>query len=115
MAIGLVALRTSRSHGMAGCAATAQKTRQDSLDEPCNGERREVGAAAQPLCASTLSHPINGWACTAKRIARDQIDSGRRISAETIETCVCWYITYRLSYRDLVALRAIAGVVLAHG
>jgi len=100
---------------MAGCAATAQETRQDSLDEPCNGERREVGAAAQPLCASTLSHPINGWACTAKRIARDQIDSGRRISAETIETCVCWYITYRLSYRDLVALRAIAGVVLAHG
>ena len=100
---------------MAGCAATAQKTRQDSLDEPCNGERREVGAAAQPLCASTPPHTINGWACTAKRIARDQIDSGRRISAETIETCVCWYITYRLSYRDLVALRAIAGVVLAHG
>lgn len=103
---------------MAGCAATAQETRQDSLDEPCNGERREVGAAAQPLCASTLSHPINGWACTAKRIARDPIDSGRRFSAETIETCVRGCITYRLSYRGLVArgassLRSDCGCVVS--
>lgn len=40
----------------------------------------------------------------ARRIARDPIYSGRRFSAETIETCVRWYITCRLSYRDLVAI-----------
>lgn len=51
----------------------------------------------------------------ARRIARDPIYSGRRFSAETIETCVRWYITYRLSYRDLVAMMAEQGTVLAHG
>ena len=46
----------------------------------------------------------------ARRIARDPIYSGRRFSADTIETCVRWYITYRLSYRDLVAMMAEQGI-----
>ncbi len=50
----------------------------------------------------------------AKSIARDPIYRGRRFSAETIETCVRWYITYRLSYRDLVAMMAEHGVVVSH-
>jgi len=29
--------------------------------------------------------------------------------------CVRWYISYRLSYRDLVAMMAERGVTLAHG
>jgi hypothetical protein len=40
----------------------------------------------------------------ATRISRDPIYRRRRFSAETIELCVRWYITYRLSYRDLVAM-----------
>ena len=39
-----------------------------------------------------------------KPIARDRIYRRRRFEAEIIELCVRWYITYRLSYRDLVAL-----------
>lgn len=50
----------------------------------------------------------------ARRIQRDPIYSGRRFSAETIETCVRWYITYRLSYRDLVAMMAEQGIVVSH-
>jgi transposase-like protein len=50
----------------------------------------------------------------ARRIARDPIYSGRRFSAETIETCVRWYITYRLSYRDLSAMMAEQGIAVAH-
>ena len=50
----------------------------------------------------------------ARRIARDPIYSGRRFSAETIETCVRWYITYRLSHRDLVAMMAEQGIVVSH-
>jgi len=50
----------------------------------------------------------------ARRIARDPIYRGRRFSAETIETCVRWYITYRLSYRDLVAMMAEQGIVVSH-
>jgi transposase-like protein len=34
--------------------------------------------------------------------------------AEIIELCVRWYITYRLSYRDLVAMMAERGVTVAH-
>jgi transposase-like protein len=51
----------------------------------------------------------------ARGIARDPIYSGRRSFAETIETCVRWYITYRLSYRDLVAMMAEQGIALVHG
>jgi transposase-like protein len=36
-----------------------------------------------------------------KPMLRDPIYRRRRFSAETIELCVRWYITYRLSYRDL--------------
>ena len=41
-----------------------------------------------------------------KPIERDPIYRGRRFKTETIELCVRWYITYRLSYRDLVAMMA---------
>ena len=41
-----------------------------------------------------------------KPIVRDLIYRRRRFDAEIIELCVRWYITYRLSYRDLVAMMA---------
>jgi transposase-like protein len=37
-------------------------------------------------------------------IARDPIYRRRRFEAEIIELCVRWYISYGLSYRDLVAM-----------
>jgi len=40
-----------------------------------------------------------------KPIARDPIYRRRVFDAEIIELCVRWYITYRLSYRDLVGAR----------
>ncbi len=50
----------------------------------------------------------------ARRGARDPTDSGRDLSAETIETCVRWYITYRLSDRDPVAMMPEQGIVVSH-
>jgi transposase-like protein len=47
-------------------------------------------------------------------IERDPIYRGRRFQTDTIELCVRWYITYRLSYRDLAAMMAERGVVLSH-
>jgi len=41
-----------------------------------------------------------------KPIARNPIYRGRVFDAEIIELCARWYITYRLSYRDLVAMMA---------
>ncbi len=49
-----------------------------------------------------------------KPIARDSIYRRRVFNAEIIELCVRWYITYRLSYRDLVAMMAERGVTVAH-
>ena len=49
-----------------------------------------------------------------KPIVRDSIYRRRRFDAEIIELCVRWYVTYRLSYRDLVAMMAERGVVVSH-
>ena len=49
-----------------------------------------------------------------KPIARDRIYRRRSFDAEIIELCVRWYISYRLSYRDLVELVADRGVAVSH-
>ena len=49
-----------------------------------------------------------------QRIERDAIYRRRRFPRDVIETCVRWYLTYRLSYRDLVALMAERDVHLTH-
>jgi transposase-like protein len=49
-----------------------------------------------------------------ERIARDPIYRRRRFQAETIELCVRWYLTYRLSYRDLVEIMAERDVTVSH-
>ena len=41
-----------------------------------------------------------------RSIPRDAMYRGRRYFVEVIEQCVRWHITYRLSYRDLVAMMA---------
>lgn len=45
---------------------------------------------------------------------RDAIYRGRVFDAEIIELCVLWYIAYRLSYRDLVAMMTERGVEVSH-
>jgi hypothetical protein len=47
-------------------------------------------------------------------VARDPIYRRRRFQSETIELCVRWYLTYRLSYRDLVEMMAERGVTVSH-
>src|SRR2546430_16890342 len=47
-------------------------------------------------------------------IERDPIYRCGRFQTEIMELCVRWYITYRLSYRDLVAMMAERGVVVSH-
>ena len=47
-------------------------------------------------------------------IVRDPIYRGRRFQPEIIELCVRWYLTYRLSYRDLVEMLAERGVTVSH-
>ena len=49
-----------------------------------------------------------------KRQDRDAIYVKRQFDSEIIVLCVRWYITYRLSYRDLVAMMAERGVSVSH-
>jgi transposase-like protein len=49
-----------------------------------------------------------------KPIVRDPIYRKRVFDADIIELCVRWYITYRLSYRDLVEMMAERGDKVAH-
>ena len=49
-----------------------------------------------------------------RAVSRDPIYRRRRYSSDVIELCVRWYITYRLSYRDLVAMMAERGVTVSH-
>lgn len=49
-----------------------------------------------------------------RAVDRDPIYRHRQFPSEVIETCVRWYITYRLSYRDLVAMMAERGIVVSH-
>src|SRR5476649_892755 len=50
----------------------------------------------------------------SKPIVRDPIYRRRRFDAEIIELCVRWYITYRLSYRDLAAMMAEREIIVSH-
>jgi hypothetical protein len=45
---------------------------------------------------------------------RDRIYRGRRFEGEIIELYVRWYTTYRLSYRDLVAIMVERGLRVSH-
>ncbi|MGC2497445.1 MAG: IS6 family transposase [Acidobacteriaceae bacterium] len=45
---------------------------------------------------------------------RDRIYLRRRYTPELIELCVRWYLTYRLSYRDLSAMMAERDVAVSH-
>jgi transposase-like protein len=49
-----------------------------------------------------------------KPLARDPIYRRRAFDADIIELCVRWYITHRLSYRDLVEMMAERGVTVSH-
>jgi transposase-like protein len=48
------------------------------------------------------------------RAYRDGLYGGRRFPRDIIVLWVRWYVTYRLSYRDLVEMRAERGVYAAH-
>jgi hypothetical protein len=52
---------------------------------------------------------FRGGPRTTNPIAREPIYRRRSFDADIIELCVRWYITYRLSYRDLVAMMAARG------
>ena len=48
-----------------------------------------------------------------KPIVRDPIYRNRHFDADVIQLCIRWYVTYRLSFRDLVEMTAERGIAAA--
>src|SRR4029453_4666989 len=44
----------------------------------------------------------------------DELFKGRHFEREVIVLCVCWYLRFKLSLRDLVEMMAERGLSLAH-
>jgi len=44
----------------------------------------------------------------------EELFKGRHFDQEIVVLCVRWYLSFKLSYRDLVAMMAERGIVLAH-
>ena len=44
----------------------------------------------------------------------EELFAGRHFDREVIILCVRWYLSYKLSYRDLVAMMNERGIDLAH-
>ena len=59
---------------------------------------------AQIGCRIVLSGHLCPELAATQPIERDATYRRRRFPREVIEGCVRWYLTYRLSYRDLVEL-----------
>ena len=74
---------------------------------------RAVFAGSVALTGDIVQFGRSRDAQMTKPIVRDLIYRRRRFDAEVIELCVRWYITYRLSYRDLVAMMAEWGVTVS--
>jgi hypothetical protein len=70
-----------------------------------------VGSGASAEC-STVG--VSFGDSMTKPLQRDAIYLKRHFDAEIIVLCVRWYITYKLSYRDLAAMMAERAVVVSH-
>jgi transposase-like protein len=44
----------------------------------------------------------------------EELFKGRHFDQEIVVLCVRWYLSFKLSYRDLVAMMADRGIDLAH-
>ena len=50
----------------------------------------------------------------ARFLPVEELFSGRHFDREIVVLCVRWYESYKLSYRDLVAMMADRGLTMAH-
>jgi transposase-like protein len=47
-------------------------------------------------------------------VSADELFAGRHFDAEIVVLCVRWYLSFKLSYRDLVGMMSERGIRLAH-
>jgi len=47
-------------------------------------------------------------------VPAEELFTGRHFDAEIVVLCVRWYLSFKLSYRDLVSMMSERGIKLAH-
>jgi transposase-like protein len=57
---------------------------------------------------------VTSFAQHAYRPSKNDLFKGRYFEQEIIVLRVCWYLRYKLSYRDLVEMMAERGLPIAH-
>jgi putative transposase len=50
----------------------------------------------------------------ARFVPIEELFKGRPFDREIVVLCVCWYLSFKLSYRDLVTMMSERGIDLAH-
>jgi transposase-like protein len=50
----------------------------------------------------------------ARFVPVEELFKGRHFDQEIVVLCVRWYLSYKLSYRDLAAMMGERGIVMAH-
>jgi transposase-like protein len=59
-----------------------------------------------------------GWCCDnypmVERMPASELFKGRQFDQEVIVLCVRWYLSFKLSSRDLVEIMSERGIALAH-
>jgi putative transposase len=49
-----------------------------------------------------------------KFVPAEELFKGRHFDREIVVLCVRWYLSYKLRYRDLVAMTSERGITMAH-
>jgi hypothetical protein len=101
------------SHRIQSCASEKTRTGLALSTSVSIDSAKNTGSGASADRSRRIRPLPRGHRMT-KPIARDPMYRRRSFDADIIELCVRWYITYRLSYRDLLAMMAERGVEVSH-
>jgi hypothetical protein len=58
--------------------------------------------------------PVSDDGQVPRFVSVEELFKGRHFDQEIVVLCVRWYLSYKLSYRDLVAMMGERGIVMAH-
>ena len=60
------------------------------------------------------NHRVGEDGVVSRFVPGEELFAGRHFDAEIVVLCVRWYLSFKLSYRDLVSMMSERGIRLAH-
>jgi DDE domain len=87
-------------------------SKRGELIAPTNSEAQLIPNLVQTILVHTPGIRDDGQ--MPRFIPIEELFKGRQFDQEIVVLCVRWYLSFKLSYRDLVAMMAERGIALAH-